>query len=71
MPRRQRVLFRLKDALAELEGTDGMRVHRSYWVARAAIDCVEGKGRKIVLILTNGQHIPVSESYLPAVRQAG
>ena len=65
------ILFRLKDALAELAGTDGMRVHRSFWVARAAVDRVEGKGRKVVLILTNGQRVPVSESYLPAVRQAG
>jgi len=28
------ILFRLKDALSELAGADGMQVHRSYWVAR-------------------------------------
>ena len=65
------ILFRLKDALTELEGADGMQVHRSYWVARNAVQRVERKGRKTTLILSNGLHVPVSESFLPAVRKAG
>ena len=65
------ILFRLKDALAELNGADGMQVHRSYWVARDAIEVIERKGRKTMLVLKNGQHVPVSESFMPAVRDAG
>ena len=65
------ILFRLKDALAELDGANGMQVHRSYWVARDAIEALEGKGRKTVLILKDGLRVPVSESFLPAVREAG
>ncbi len=65
------ILFRLKDALAELDGADGMQVHRSYWVARDAIEAIERKGRKVILVLKNGQNVPVSESFMPAVRDAG
>lgn len=65
------ILFRLKDALAELDGAVGMQVHRSYWVARDAIKAIEKHGRKTVLVLKNGQRVPVSESFLPAVRGAG
>ncbi len=65
------ILFRLKDAVLELAGADGMQVHRSYWVARDAIEATERKGRKTILILKNGQHVPVSESFMPAVRSAG
>ena len=65
------ILFRLKDALGELEGADGLQVHRSYWVARDAVEAIERKGRKSILFLKNGQHVPVSESFLPAVRAAG
>lgn len=65
------ILFRLKDALAELDGADGMQVHRSYWVAREAIEAIERKGRKTMLVLKNGQQVPVSESFMAAVRDAG
>ncbi len=64
------ILFRLKDALAELDGAAGMQVHRSYWVARDAIAAIERTGRKTILVLENGLHVPVSESFLPAVRDA-
>jgi DNA-binding LytR/AlgR family response regulator len=65
------ILFRLKDALAELGPADGLQVHRSYWVARDAIEAIERQGRKTILVLKNGQHVPVSASFLPAVRDAG
>lgn len=65
------ILFRLKDALSELAGADGMQVHRSYWVARTAVANLESKGRKTTLTLSNGLRVPVSESFLPSVREAG
>ena len=65
------VLMRFADAVAELEGADGMRVHRSYWVARAHVTgSVREKGRP-TLCLTGGHKVPVSRTYLPEVRAAG
>ena len=61
----------MKDAVSELGGTDGMQVHRSYWVARDAVVKPEKKGRKTTLFLKNGLNVPVSESFLPSVREAG
>lgn len=31
------ILMRLRDAVGELAGADGLQVHRSFWVARAAV----------------------------------
>lgn len=65
------VLCRLGDALAELEGCDGLQVHRSFWVARAAIAGHQRRNGRVTLTLTNGLEVPVSRTYLPAVREAG
>ena len=65
------ILFRLKDAVAELAGAEGMQVHRSYWVARGAVERAERMGRQTTLILKNELRVPVSESFLPSVRAAG
>lgn len=65
------ILMRLRDALGELEGLDGLQVHRSYWVARAAVAEVARDGRKTRLRLSNGLEVPVSESRLPGLREAG
>ncbi len=65
------VLMRFADAISELRGTDGLRVHRSYWVARAHVaETARDKGRT-VLRLTNGHRVPVSRSYIAKVRAAG
>ncbi len=65
------ILFRLRDAVAELDGADGMQIHRSYWVSRDAIERCEKNGRKTVLILSNGMQVPVSDRFLPTLRDAG
>ncbi|MGR0185303.1 LytTR family DNA-binding domain-containing protein [Azospirillum aestuarii] len=66
------ILMRLRDAIAELAGLDGMQVHRSHWVAAAAVAGVERKpDGKLVLVLRNGLRVPVSRSYATAVREAG
>ena len=65
------ILMRLTDAVAALEGVDGARTHRSWWVARDAVaDARKGDGRG-VLILTDGAQAPVSRTYYPALREAG
>ncbi|MCP5367129.1 MAG: LytTR family transcriptional regulator [Hyphomicrobiales bacterium] len=65
------ILMRLRDALDELAAADGLQVHRSHWVARAAVDRVERDGNRTVLCLTNGLTVPVSRTHLAGLRAAG
>lgn len=65
------ILMRLSDAVAELEGIEGARTHRSWWVARAAVvEARRGDGRA-VLTLPGGIEAPVSRAYAKALRAAG
>jgi len=65
------MLCRLSDAIAELGGLPGLQVHRSYWVAKAAVAGVERNGKKLALRLTNGLEVPVSRTFLRGLRSAG
>ncbi len=65
------VLMRLSDAIRETEPVAGMQVHRSHWVALDAVQRGTRQGGKPVLELINGTTVPVSRTFLPAVRQAG
>ena len=65
------ILLRLADAVAELEGIEGARVHRSWWVARDAVaDAQRGDGRA-VLTLKDGSAVPVSRTYARLLRERG
>jgi len=65
------ILMRLSDALAELDGLEGARTHRSWWVARDAVrDVRRGDGRA-QLALAGELTAPVSRRYAPGLRQAG
>lgn len=64
------ILFRLSDAIAELDPRLGQQVHRSYWVARQAVSSVV-RGQRTILVLVNGAKVPVSRTFLPALREAG
>ncbi len=61
------ILYRFGDAITELKNWPGLRVHRSFWVAKNAITGVEPKGRSYELTLNNGLRIPVSQSYRSAL----
>lgn len=65
------VLLRLRDAMAETGTIDGMQVHRSHWVAKAAISATRRDGDRAILTLTNKDEIPASRRYLPALKKAG
>ena len=65
------ILCRMEDAARELAGAQGLRVHRSYWVARAAIREVRRRGKQPLLVLENGLEVPVGRTYAPRVREAG
>ncbi|MFT5065784.1 MAG: hypothetical protein ACJAXK_002486 [Yoonia sp.] len=65
------VLLRLRDAMAETGTVNGMQVHRSHWVATAAIIAARRDGDRAILTLTNNDEIPASRRYLPALKKAG
>jgi hypothetical protein len=65
------ILMRMRDAVAELDGLDGLQVHRSWWVARAAVQSVLQDGRNMRLTLRNGIEAPVARDRQAAVRDAG
>lgn len=65
------MLMRMRDAVALLEGMEGIRVHRSWWVASHAVESYAAAGRRTVLKLRNGLEVPVARANVATVRQAG
>jgi hypothetical protein len=65
------VLMSFEAALGEAAGLSGRRVHRSWWVARAAIVGVERGDGRAVLSLRGGPKAPVSRRYAKDLRSAG
>lgn len=63
--------MRMADAALELEGVEGMLVHRSYWVAREAIAGWSRDGKTLTLQLSNGKTVPVARDRQALVRAAG
>ncbi|MBW8743600.1 MAG: LytTR family transcriptional regulator DNA-binding domain-containing protein [Sphingomonas sp.] len=61
-------LMPMKAAIARYGRPDGLRVHRSWWVAHAAIRAVEQDGRNWRLVLSNGLVVPVARSGIASVR---
>ncbi len=59
------VLGSLSEAVAQLEGYAGCQVHRSHWVAFAAVDDRVWVDQKLQLTLSNGAVVPVSRSFRP------
>ena len=64
------VLMRFGDALKELGGTEGMQVHRSHWIARAALKKIVRRTGRTVAILDSGAEVPVSRRYVRTLREA-
>jgi DNA-binding LytR/AlgR family response regulator len=46
-------------------------VHRSWWIAAAAVRDVKRSGGKIMLVLPSGKETPVSRTYTANAREAG
>ena len=66
------LLLRFRDALREVENVNGLRVHRSHWVARAAVVGVERRrGGGLMLHLVNGNQVPVSRSFVRTLKAEG
>ena len=65
------ILMRLSDAVVELEGVEGARTHRSWWVAKDAVTSASrGEGRA-TLTLKDGTEAPVSRTFAKALRDEG
>jgi DNA-binding LytR/AlgR family response regulator len=64
------ILISLNQAVAELEGLEGLQVHRSWWVARSAVVKVDRDGRSVRLKLRNGVTAPVSRRAVAALKAA-
>lgn len=65
------VHHRFRDALAEVEGLDGLRVHRGAWAADAAVVAAGRDGRRWLLELADGARLGVSAPYVAAARARG
>lgn len=55
------ILMRISDAVKMLHAVDGQQVHRSWWVARTAVDESRMDGNRLLLVLRNGLRVPVSK----------
>ena len=62
------LLMRFRDALREVEDLDGAQVHRSHWVARAALKRIGRRNGRTVLHLVNGTEVPVSRTFTADLR---
>jgi hypothetical protein len=65
------ILMPLARAIDMVAATDGLKTHRSWWVARAAVRRVEGTPRSMALRLSNGIVAPVARSAVASLRDAG
>jgi DNA-binding LytR/AlgR family response regulator len=65
------ILMRLSDAIAAVANLEGAQTHRSWWVARPAIENAEKSGGRAELTLTGGITAPVSRSFYPLLREKG
>lgn len=69
--RSEMVLMNLSEAVDLMGPDSGLQVHRSWWVARSAVNAATRSGRNLQLEITGGITAPVSRSNVAAVRQAG
>lgn len=65
------VLMRLADAIAEAAPTEGLRIHRSHWVASSAVTGSHRRNGRVFVSLEDGGEAPVSRSQITAARAAG
>jgi DNA-binding LytR/AlgR family response regulator len=61
-------LMSMKAAIARYGAAGGLQVHRSWWVARAAIGAVERHGRGFRLRVNGGLTVPVARNRIAELR---
>ncbi|MGH7028425.1 LytTR family DNA-binding domain-containing protein [Brevundimonas sp.] len=65
------ITLRFDDALEDLAGAHGWRVHRSWWVAADAVEDVRWRRGAGEIRLVGGLTAPVSRTYGPVLKEAG
>lgn len=65
------VLMRLRDAMVHVAHIEGRQVHRSWWVARGAVEDVTREGRNVRLVLARKIEAPVSRAQVSELKDAG
>ncbi len=65
------VLMRLRDAMVHVADIEGLQVHRSWWVARGAVEDVKREGRNVRLMLPRNIEAPVSRAQVSVLKDAG
>ena len=66
------IRYRMSDAVDEAElAFEGLRVHRSWWIAKDAAVAIKKHGRERRVVLPDGREVPVSRTYLGALDQIG
>ena len=66
-----RLLMRLTDAIAEMDGVPGFCTHRSHWVSASHVSRATREKNKDYLMLADGAKVPVSRTYRDDVVAAG
>lgn len=64
------ILMRLADAAAIIDPRLGLRVHRSWWVAKDGVRGIERRSGRAIARLANDAVVPISRTYFPAARLA-
>lgn len=64
-------LMPLHEAIERFGDPDGLQVHRSWWVAAAAVEGAEREARNWRLRLANGLRVPVARNRVTEVRTRG
>lgn len=63
------LLMRFGDAIHEAEPVEGLQIHRSHWVALAAVQGVEREGPRLFVHVSGGQRLPVSKAHRAKVEE--
>ncbi|WP_161785649.1 LytTR family DNA-binding domain-containing protein [Sphingopyxis sp. LC81] len=62
------ILMRLADAAAIIDPRLGLRVHRSWWVAKDGVRALERTPGRAIVRLIDDTAVPISRTYLSAAR---
>jgi DNA-binding LytR/AlgR family response regulator len=62
------ILMRLADAAALIDPRLGLRVHRSWWVAKDGVRTLERTPRRAMARLVDDTAVPISRTHLSAAR---
>lgn len=63
------LLLRLNDAIVEASPEEGFQIHRSHWVAKAAVKQLKKSDSKVKVLLIDGREFSISQSRLASFKK--